>query len=382
MKKILFIAFCLISISIYSQQEIFQNSWVKFSKDSIINSSLEKSLNAFLIEANKANFENQYINEEHYKKYEYFFQQFEKYSNSNYYKDSLFFKPQLLKSFSYDKKEFYITLQFVGVDDKKPFVRKILEFKAIPKEDYYQFFCLFEENIKHWKSDKKGGVTFHYTDTYNEKKAIRFVKFNEELERLTKKKSPIYHYYKCKDTQEALSIFGIKYSYRRANSDYGFGLSDEYGNFITGINSEDYLHDHVHSFFGKIYENKETWREFEEGIAIYYGGNWGVHLSELKTVLRNELKSNPNFDFLSEFKKARKSKRYDGKHLYNRIINAVFAELIIKKHGFDAAIEVLHCGNNGEQIYTQLDNKLGINEKNFLSYTLRRHNLLLIFSQL
>lgn len=365
MKTLSTLIFSLIFTAVFSQQEILQNSWAKFSRDSITNSQLEKSLSAFLTEANQGKFENQYVNNEHYKKYEYFFQQFEGYSNSNYFKDSLFFKPQLLKSFSFDKKDFYITLQFIGIGEDKPFVKTVLEFKASPKDGFYQFFCLFEENISNWKSDKKGDVTFHYANTYNEEKATRFVEFNAELERLTKQKSPIYHYYKCKDTQEALSIFGIKYSYRRSNADYGFGLSDDYGNFITGINSEDYLHDHVHSFFGKIYENKETWREFEEGIAIYYGGNWGVPLSELKTVLRNELKENSTFDFLSEFKKARKSKRYDGKHLYDRIINAVFAELIIEKHGFDAAIEVLHCGDNGEQIYTQLDKKLGINEKNF-----------------
>lgn len=365
MKNLLTPILLLIYFASFSQQEILENSWIQFSKDSVINTKLQKSLDAFLIEANKDNFENKYVENEHYKKYEYFFQQFINYSNSNYYKDSLFFKPQLLKSFSYEKEDFYITLQFIGVSKNKPLTTKILEFKAKPKEDYYQFFCLFEENIENWKSDTKKGVTFHYSNTYNEEKATRFVKFNQKLEKLTKQKSPILNYYKCKDTQEALAIFGIKYSYRRSNSDYGFGLSNDYGSFITGINSEDYLHDHVHSFFGKIYENKETWREFEEGIAIYYGGNWGVSLSELKTVLKNELKGNSNFDFLAEFKKGRKSKRYDGKHLYDRIMNAIFAELIINKHGFDAVIEVLHCGDNGENIYTQLDKKLGINEKNF-----------------
>ena len=293
MKKLLTLAICFFSIITFAQQSILENSWTRFTRDSTTNEKLEASLNSFLAETNKANFDIKEVTQEHYKQYEYFFQQFEEYSNSTYFKDSLFFKPQLLKSFSYDKKEFYITIQFIGTAEDKFLAKSILELKAVPKEDYYQFFCLFPENTKTWKIEMKNGVTFHYSDTYDEEKATKFVNFNKLLEKLTKKKSPITNYYKCKDTQEALDVFGIKYSYRRSNSDYGFGLSDNLGNFITGINSEDYLHDHVHSFFGKIYENKDTWREFEEGIAIYYGDNWGVPLSELKDILRDELKKYP-----------------------------------------------------------------------------------------
>ncbi|PHR69387.1 MAG: hypothetical protein COA67_10460 [Lutibacter sp.] len=85
----------------------------------------------------------------------------------------------------------------------------------------------------------------------------------------------------------------------------------------------------------------------------------------LKEVLRSELKTNSKYDFLSELKKGRKSKRHDGKHLYDRIITAIIATEVIEKHGFDTAIEILHSGNNGENFFKLLDDKIGINEKNF-----------------
>jgi len=359
-KLILLIIICpLIQLA---QQEVITNPWVKFSKDSIINSNLQNSITNFLSNANNRNFNTKYLDHKHYKKYEYFFNNFEEYSKSTFYKDSLFYKPYLLESYSFNKKDYYITLQFSGINTKNEVIlNKILQFKAISKNNYYQFFCLFQENTKNWKHKKQKNITFHYSKTYNKKKARNFVNFNRELEDLTKKNSPILNYYKCTDSHEATAIFGILYSTRYANAGYGFGMSDDYGNFITGIDSEDYLHDHVHSFFGKIYDEKKTWREFEEGIAIYYGGNWGVPLSDLKTVLKNDT----NLNFLAELKKGKKSKRYDHKHLYDRIICAIIAKEIIEKKGFDEAIDLLHSGNNGETFLTKLNKKLGINETNF-----------------
>lgn len=365
MKKILLLLFTAVSISANSQQKIISNHLVTFSRDSVTNSKLKKSLTAFLSEANKGNFDTPYIDIEHYNKYEYFFQYFDEYSESRFYKDSMFYKPYLLKSYSYNKKEYYITLEFTGIYNNEVKTSMILELKAVPFNNSYRFYCLFDENTSSWNTKNIKGTTFLYTENLDEKKANLFIEFNQKLENLTGKKSDIYNYYKCKNTHKALEIFGIKYYFRHANSDYGFGLADDYGNFITGIDSEDYLHDYVHTFFGKIYDNNKTWREFEEGIAIYYGNNWGVPLAELKEILRSELKKDPNFDFLTEFKKGRKSKRYDGKHSYNRIMTGVLAKLIIEKKGFDTAIKLLYTGNKGESFFLVLNKEIGINEANF-----------------
>lgn len=368
MSKIIGLLILFIYTSIFSQQKINTNPWVKFSRDTIVNTKLQNAITHFLYEANQGNFKTKYINSEHYKNNTYFFEQFENIFKSHYFKDSIFYKPYLIQSYSINKKDYYITLQFSGIDnDKKVITHKIIQFLAKFNADNYQIYCLFDENTKYWKRKTKKGVTFHYSNTFDKKKALRFVNFNKKLEQLTKHKSPILNYYKCKNPQEALAIFGIKYSIRYANASSGFGMSDDYGNFITGIDSEDYLHDHIHSFFSKIYNRKETWREFEEGIAIYYGGNWGVSLATLKNKLREELISSPNFDFLTEFKKGRKGKRYDKLHIFDRVINAVFVEKIIKTHGFDAAVKVMHCGNNGEKFFTLLHQKTGINESNFNS---------------
>ncbi len=365
MKNYSTILFCLFLSFAYSQQDILKNSWTKFSRDSTINTQLEQSLNSFLTEANKGNYATKYVDQEHLKNNEYFYQEFEQITNSRYFKDSLFFKPQLLKSVKDDTNNFYLTIQYIGYAEEKPITKAILNFKAKPKDNYYQFFCLFDENTANWKSTVNDDITFYYFNDYNKEKADEFVRFHRKLEKLTKQKSPIKNYYKCKNTQEALGLFGIEFAFRNANSGSGFGMSDDNGNFVTGINSEDYLHDYVHSFFGRIYNSKETWREFEEGIAIYYGKNWGVPLSELKEVLRSELKQNSNFDFLAELKKGRKSKRFDGLHLYDRIINAIIAEKVIEKLGFDAAIDLLYSGDNGENFLQILDKKIRINEKNF-----------------
>lgn len=365
MKNTFTILLTLLLTTTHAQHDILKNSWVKFSRDSTINDRLKSSLNNFLMEANKGNYTTKYVDQEHLKNNEYFYQEFEQITNSRYFKDSLFFKPQLLKSVKNESNDYYLTIQYIGYAEEKPITKAILNFKAKPKDNYYQFFCLFDENTANWKSTINEDITFHYSSSYNKQKADEFVNFHRKLERLTKQKSPIKNYYKCLNTQEALGLFGIEYAFRNSNSGSGFGMSDDNGNFVTGINSEDYLHDYVHSFLGRIYDSKKTWREFEEGIAIYYGKNWGVPLNELKEVLKNELKNDSNYDFLAQLKKGKKSKRYDGLHLYDRIITAIIAEKVIEKLGFDAAIDLLHSGDNGENFLELLDKKIGINEQNF-----------------
>ncbi|PHR69388.1 MAG: hypothetical protein COA67_10465 [Lutibacter sp.] len=250
MKNIITISIFFICSITFAQQTILENSWTIFSRDSIINTKLETSLNNFLTETNKGNYNIKYIDQNHLKKNKYFYEEFEQITNSRYFKDSVFFKPQLLKSVVDKNQDYYLTIQYIGVNEEKPITNTILKFKATPKDDYYQFFCLFDENTVNWKSKVNDGITFYYSTNYNEEKANKFVKFHRNLEKLTKQSSPIKNYYKCKNTQEALEIFGIQFALRSANSGSGFGMSDDYGNFITGINSEDYLHDYVHSFFG------------------------------------------------------------------------------------------------------------------------------------
>lgn len=366
MKKLLFIIL-LIPITFFSQLKTETNPWVQFSRDSVQNDRLEKSLNQFLNFVNQGNFKHQYLDIEHFTQNEDFFKEFKEISKSNYYKDSLFYKPVLKKSYTFNKKDYFITLSFVGIDSvsKKSITNKTLNLKANVKEDYYQFFSVFKDHLKLYQSKNIDGIQFYYQGKFDTNEAKRMVRFTKKLEKLTGKKSFLKNYYKCENVQDAIKLLGIEYDMSYSRSATGFGWSDDFGNFITGVNSEAYIHDYIHSFFSKNYDRKKIWREFEEGIAIYYGGNWEVSFQEIRTVLQNIVKENSKFDFLSELKKGRKSKRYDAIHLYDRLISAVLVEYIIKTKDFKTVLNILHCGAKGEQFFEKLNQHLGISEDNF-----------------
>lgn len=335
-------------------------------KDTIKSSVIEKSLNGFLTEALNQDYSNEYVDTLHLKKYEFFFRKLSGIGNNSEHIN--FNPPSVVKSYSSDGKEYRLTVAFTGLKGKIPFVYQLTELKAVPYLDHYRFYCPFEENTKDFKKKKIKTVTYFYSGGFNESKANEFADFKDELSELTKTPKSNLDYYCFQNLDELLKSYGFLYSARQCNFlCYDLGFSDNDGKmFLTGTNNENYLSEYVEDFLYYNLPNKEKmYWTFAIGVSTYYGG-YGItsaSIDELKKDFHNESQNNPDFNFLKEFKKGRKSSV--NRHFSHYVISAFLCEEVLKKGSFEDLLSLIYSGENGEVFFKNLKEILNIDESNF-----------------
>lgn len=362
--RILILSFFISSLS-YGQITVHRNFNLELAeKDSIKSKKLEKSLNAFLTQAQNGTYSEQYVDSNHLKKYEFFFKKL-----SGIGKNSTnFHNPSILKSYTPDGETYMITISFSGIKNNVPFIYQITELKAIPYLNQYRFYCPFEENTAHFKNKTFKNVTYYYSRSINEKKATDFATFKDELSQLTKTPKSSLDYYCFQNLNELLKSYGFLYSARQCNFlCYDLGFTDNEGQlYLTGTNNENYIFGYIGDYLYYNFPNKENmYWPFVQGVSAYYGG-YGLSydsLKELKQQFRNELHQNPNINFLDEFKKGRKSSV--NRHFSFYVMSAFLCEEIIYKRGFEDLITVMYSGKNGELFFENLKKVLNVDETNF-----------------
>ena len=333
-------------------------------RDSLTSAKIEKALNGFLTEAQEKNYTDKYVDTTHLLKYEFFFNKL-----AGIGKDSKEYnKPLVLKSYRVDNGNYRLTIGFTGERDGQPFIYQMTELKAVPYKDHYRFYCPFEDNTKHFKSKSIDNVTYHYSYDLNEMKAQKFVNFTQELAKLTNAPIPQLNYYSFNSLDELLKSYGFLYSARQCNFlCYDLGFTDNEGNtYITGTDNENYVFGFIGDYLYYNLPNRDKiYWPFVQGLSTYYGG-YGLSYDDMVTLkdqFREKLRLNPDINFLDEFKKGRKSSV--NRHFSYYVMSAFIFEEVLHKKGFNEALKLVYSENDGSRFFENLEQVLGVNEKNF-----------------
>ena len=327
---------------------------------------IEKSLNAFLTEAQKNAYSDNHVDPSHLLEFGFFFGKLAEIGNDS----KEFHNPLILKSYPVENGSYRLTIAFTGTKTDKPFVYQVTELKAMPYRDHFRFFCTFKDNTAHFKSKKIGNVTYYSSRSIDEKRSSEFVGFTQKLAKLTKGPVPELDYYCFRNLDELLKSYGFLYSARQCNFlRYDLGFTDNKGKtFVTGTDSENYVFGYLPDYLlYNLPDQEEIYPPFAQGIAAFYGG-YGLSnddLEELKRQFREKLKESPEIDFLQEFKKGRGSSV--NRHFSHYVMDAFLFEEALKTKGFDEAFKLLYSGSQGERFFRNLKNILAIDESNFHS---------------
>jgi hypothetical protein len=337
-------------------------------KDSLTSSIIEESLNGFLTEAMHRNYSGKYVDTAHLKKYEFFFSKLSGIGNET--ERTSFNQPSVLKSFSHkEEKEIYrLTVAFTGLRDGLPFVYQVTELKAVPYQGYYRFYCPFEDNTKDFKKREFEDVTYHYSGDIDESRANEFASFKRELSALTNTTRSNLDYYCFQDLDELLKAYGFLYSAKQCNFlCYDLGFTDNEGHmYLTGTNNENYIFGYLGEYlYYNLPNEDDMYWPFIQGVSTYYGG-YGLSydgMEKLKQQFREELKRNPEVDFLEEFKKGRKSSVE--RHFSYYVMSAFLCEEVLRKKGFEDILSLSYSGGDGELFFENLKHILNVDESNF-----------------
>lgn len=373
-KITLFLSFFIYSLS-NGQINVQRNFNLELAeKDSLTSAKLELSLNAFLAEAQDGAYSTEYVDAEHQKEFEFFFNKLAGIGRDN---NPDFHHPIILKSYTPDFQDYYLTVAFTGEKENTPFIYQITELKAVPYKDHYRFYCVFKERTATFKTKKVKSVTYHYSGLINETKALDFADFKAELSHLTQTKDTDLDYYCFENLDELLKSYGFLYSARQCNFlCYDLGFTDSAGQiYVTGTNNADYRFEYIYDYlYANLPKKEEMYSPFLLGIAIYYSGYAMSYdnIETLKQQFKAELERNPEIDFLAEFKKGRKSSV--NRHFSYYVMSAFLCNEVMEKKGFEAVMKLVYSGEEGTSFFANLKEVLDIDEQNFHQNILRMIN--------
>lgn len=356
----------LLCNTVWGQIAVIRNFNLELAeKDSLTSHHLETSINAFLTEAQNGTYSDKYIDSNHRKQYEFFFHKLARIGKNS---KSQFHQPLVVKSYTSDHKSYRITVAFTGMKKETPFLYQLTELKAVPYQGHYRFYCPFEENTAHFRTKQIDNVTYHSSRAINENNARAFVKLKNQLEELAQTDKIPLDYYCFQSLDEMLKSYGFLYSARQCNFlCYDLGFTDSQGKiYVTGTKNENYISGYIGDFLYYNLPNKDDmYWPFVQGISTYYGG-YGLSydtLEELKQQFRNELKKNPDINFLTEFKKGRKSAI--NRHFSYYVMSAFLCEELMKTNDFKSVLKLAYSGDKGEQFFSTLKEVLQIDEADF-----------------
>jgi hypothetical protein len=365
----LLIIFLIVCSAAQAQITVERNFDLELAeKDTVKSLNLEKSLNAFLTEAQNGSFSDEYVDSTHSKKYEFYFNKLLGFGKNS--PGRIFNNPIVIKSYS-EKDEgeiYFITFSLSGSQNGQPFIYRIVETKAVPYKDHYRFYSPFEERTANFKSEKHENVTYYYSGDFNKQKALEFSEIRDELATLTNTEVMPLDYYKFESIDELLKSYGLIYSANNCNFlCYDLGFADSEGEiYMTGTDNENYIFGYVGDYlYYNLPNQDEIYWAFVNGISTYYGGYSLSYdsIDELKDQFRTEMKRNPDIDFLEEFKSGRKSSV--NRHFSYYVMSAFICETAIKEKGFEAVLKLVYSGKDGELFFENLKKMLEVDEADF-----------------
>ncbi len=353
-------ALCWPALASSSDYGVAYSPLISLPTDEADRQELLTSLDAFLYDMATKQESSKYVESEHFTTNALFFDELWGFAASTRFESEDFYKSHLLSVEPHGDEDYVVQISQVGIPADGPAVFR-MNFRMLARREgsRFRFWCLADQNQQDWRRQTVGNIDYMFRGTLNEKRARAFDQFNTRIATNLGVEPQTVTYVRCKDASEALGFLGIDYHYA-ANGNPRAAFNDGY-HFITGFDEEGYEHDLLHVYFEKKFGREKTYRPFEEGIASYYAGSWGEPYQEILRQLREYLATNRDVDL----RKAYDDKVKIGRHDIRYAINALLAGQIEQQHGFDALIDVLHCGKDGERFFEKLELHSGITEAGF-----------------
>ena len=335
------------------------------SENDADSAALEASILGFLSEAQLGSFSAKYVDLKQLEAHRFFFDGLGGFDLDS---RSASYSPTVLKSYSHDGESYLVTVAFIGEAGGVPSLRKIIELRATPAGSGYQFSCPLEERTANLASTTIGDVTFHHRSPLDRSEALEFVRFRELFLPHCGSERTHLDYYCFEGLNELLSAYGFVFDATKCNflaQDLGF-LDHGGSRFVTGTGRADYIFgfvgDHLRDCCA---QSDELYRPFVVGMSAYFGGYGlsGDSLDELKRQFRGALRSDPEMDFLVEFRKGRSASVH--RHFSHYVMCAFLCQAVVEKHGVEGALRLAYSGPESEPFYEQLRALTGIDEANF-----------------
>ena len=263
---------------------------------------------------------------------------------------------------------------FLSRSQKSPTLLYSIRLIAKEAKEGFKFSIPLKIETKYWKIKKIGNITYHYRNDLNINRAKLFNKKNNSIANKFGLKPETLTMYMCNNYQKILQLRGIDYSVND-NGLYrdGYGVVDN--TIFSVMHNEDFSHDMLHYYSGKI--NKRENRNWitEEGLAYlwgnaYYTDLFGKMITQTRLVLalKTYLKQNPNTSLLQLFKEDTK--------LFNHIasevsVRSVLAAIIVNEvetqKGAEGILKLINAGQKDRMVnfLKVTDVLIGLNENNF-----------------
>ncbi len=344
---------------------LHRNLNTTLSENNADSAALEASLLGFLAEAQLGTFSSEYVDPVHLEAHRFFFDGLQGFDLAG---RSSPFSPTVLKSYSHDSLSYFVTVAFVGEVKEAIGIRKIVELKATPTDNGYQFFCPLEERTADLTSTTIGDVTFHHRSPLDTNETQEFVQFRDYLLAHVDSERTSLDYYSFDSLEELLHAYGFVFDATKCNflaQDLGF-LDSSGSRFVTGTGRADYIFGYVGDYLRDCCaQNDDLYQPFVVGMSAYFGGYGlsGDSIDELKQQFREALRSDSQMDFLAEFRKGRSASVH--RHFSHFVMCAFLCQAVIEKHGMEGALRLAHAGPESEKFYEQLKALTGIDETNF-----------------
>jgi hypothetical protein len=258
--------------------------------------------------------------------------------------------------------------------DHPPVLLYSIEFMAYRVKERFQFSTPLKKKTKHWKSRVVGNVTYHFRDSIDIKYAEKFNTKNTFIANKFSLEPETLDFYMSDNYQDILRLRGVLYHVNE-NGNYrdGYGVV---GNTIFSVmNHEDFSHDMVHYYSGKISRREDRNWTAEEGLAYlwgnaYYTDSQGNMITQQKLVkaFKQYLNNNPNSDVLQLFKSDKSIFQDLAPEVSTR---SAIAGVIIKRveeiHGMDGIMKLIIAGRTPsvENFLNVIQELLNITPNNF-----------------
>jgi hypothetical protein len=336
---------------------------VKLPNDSLTKWCLIKSIEQFLRDKNNQLVVSKIIDKGHYNQYKDFFDIYKNIERSKRYRDTTFFRCYLTNVVLQPDHSYEISLSFNGMSPDKEVINRLRTTMIAKKEnDLFKFYCPFETNVRLWKSQKVGNITFFYPDSLNKEIALDFDQYNSRIATKLKMAPMQFKYYKCKDIQEVYRLMGIDYDLS-INGEVRSGSFDLQNNvFLAGTNTDQYKHDLTHAYFGLKFAGRFRNWTAEEGYNVYSTDFWGETTEQNFQYLKDFIQANPKATLLSAFEN----------NLYLKdpipikyVLSALLMRKVEREYGFENVLELISCGASDDNYFKKLKDITGITKETF-----------------
>ena len=350
-------------------------NYVKLLEDSILSNQLITDLNSFMIAAQKANEENEYVLPSQRIETNILIDEFKGIERSRGFKDAHFYKPYLKNVIKLAENQYLIQLSHIGVNDSIPYLRTSYNLIAHQENGSFLFSSPLVLNTKDWKSKTIENCTFYYKKTLNTEEANSYVKRAAEFDAKLGSTNKTTKLYCAKNRTELLKLIGVDYKldYNGRTSGVFSALNGDEQLLVLGNDNEDFNHvdphDLWHDRLSLVISRRKVNKPVDEGCAYLYGGSWGLSWDDIFNQFMNKIGSDKKSDWL--FYKENSTNFVANKRerlMVDYVVTALIIQKIEKEKGFSGVWQLLNAGpyeKGNENYFKVLNELLHINKKNY-----------------